>query len=177
MSKKVERLLREERWKQWASASNIFLLEAAGDDEPTKVIRQNPGDTDTTKIVPAPAASNTGRRPVDPQKDVGNAPEGEETGTGAAFSDPKGGLTEPGKAALKANTIWTNHLTQLHSFQLGKQIAAQIGQKLGDQLGFEPAVGEKIADAVMKQVLEHLDEVATSEMEKTFPGVFDRTRS
>ena len=86
------------------------------------------------------------------------------------------GLTAAGKAALKANSIWTSSLTQLSTFQAGKQLSQELGEKLADKTGIDPIIGAKVAEAVMKQILEHVDEVATAEMEESFPDLFRRTR-
>lgn len=171
MTADIKKLVKEEKWRRWHNTNNIHVL---SEQDPTRVIRQKtPGGktpTDPTKVV----RSTSGRRQVKPD-DIppeSSAPESSQS----PFTDPDGGLTDAGKAALKANTVWTNNLTQLLNFQAGKRLSQNLGRKLAKQTKMDAVTGEQIAAEIMKQVLETMDDLATEEMEKTFPGIFTRTR-
>lgn len=170
MEEEIKKIIAEEKWKRWHNAKNLHLL---SEQEPTRAIRKKPPGGKTPTDPTTPMKSVSGRRPVEP-KDV----RGEEEPTRSnVFVSPEGGLTPVGKAALKANSVWTNNTTQLMNFQAGKRLSQQLGRRLAKQINVDAATGERIADAVMKQVLETLDELATQQMEKEFPGIFNRTWS
>jgi len=166
MNNEIKTLLAQEQWKRWHHARNLHLL--VEEEELTKPGRQKTGKTprQTSNSVSAD------RRPIKPE-DLPNG--GEEETRSNVFVDGNG-LSDLGKIAIKANSIWTNNLTQMINFQMGKQLSQQLGRKLAKQIGMDAVTGEKVAEAVMKQVLEHLDEMSTQDMEKAFPGIFDRTR-
>jgi len=166
----LKQLVKEERWKRWHETNNIHLLT---EEEPTRAIRQKTGKTptDPTKVV----KSTSGRRKVKPDDIPPELDPSEEPTTTNPYASDEG-LTEMGKAALKANTVWTNNLTQLLNFQAGQRLSQNLGRKLANQTKMDAVTGEQIAAEVLRQVLETLDDMATQEMEKTFPGIFERTR-
>lgn len=196
MTKEIKKLIAEERWKRWhKEADGVFIL---GEAEGTKIDRPKAKEpTRTTLDAPEPTRldapqddiandptyvppkSDRGRRPVRPS-DV--PPESSASGDENPYVVRNAAgevteLTDVGKAALKANTVWTNNVAQLLNFQAGKRLAAQLGQKLAAQTGLDPVAAEKIAAAVMKQTLEELDELASAEIESAFSGVLEPTRS
>ena len=166
----IRELVLEEKWKRWDSTRNIHLL---SEDEVTNLARlrsQKPvGTSDDTSIV---QDKDKGRRPVD-DRDIDKKSPSSNSSAKELYSDSEG-LTAAGAAALKANNVWSTTLTQLSNFQAGKQLSQKLGEKLADKTGIDPIIGAKIVEAVLKQILEHVDEVATVEMQKTFPGIFEK---
>lgn len=178
MSEDIKTLVVKERWRRWNESSNIHILDEAPQGDRTKVIRQKPNiASDDTYI---PQKSDSGRRPVGPEDERPPPESSADTDTDKYVKrNAKGdatSLTDLGKVALKVNNIWTSHLAQLVTFQAGKQLASQIGQRLAQQTGLDPVAAEKISAAVMKQVLEHLDDVVSADVEKSLSGVLDVSR-
>lgn len=172
MKEEIKKLIAEEKWRRWQNTNNIHILSEANPYDKTLPGVEPRPLKDPTKVV----KSVSGRRPVKPDDAVppeSSAPEP----TGSQFADDEGNLTDAGKAALKTNSLWTNHLTQLLNFQAGKRLAQQVGRRLANQTGIDAGAAEQIAAEVMKQTLETLDELATQDVEKQFPGIFTRTRS
>lgn len=148
-------------------------MKQQADSEKTGVVgRPGPLPDDDTHISKVKEPARRLAKPEDSLERNPNKPER------TPSRDPKSDeLTDTGKAAMKVNTIWTNNLAQLINFQAGKQLASVMGKQVAEQLGVGEDIGQKIADAVMKQTLETLDDLASKETEESFPGLFDATRS
>lgn len=164
MSKELKKLVAEERWRRWKGVDSLYKISESS-DEATRAARPN---SNRTKA----ASAN-----VSFEEPYSEPPESSarEVLKNKYMVDDE--LTELGKNVLKANSIWSENLTYLLNFQAGKRLAQELGRKLASQTGMKPEVAEKISAAIMKQTLEALDELASKDMESSFPGVFDNTRS
>ena len=175
----IKTLVVKERWRRRWVTNN--LLNEAGEHDPTKVLRP-----DRTKVVQHSDLANAdtyvspkkpdGPRLVGPEDERPPPESSAHTDSDKWITRDKDGKptgpTELGKAAIKIDNIWKYHLALLVSYQTGKQLSSQIGQKLAQQTGVDPGAAEKIAAAVMKQVLEHLEEIVTDEIKQAIPDLF-----
>jgi hypothetical protein len=131
-----------------------------------------PDSSDKTSVDRLPADRE--RRPVSDKDD--HSDKTTVDGNPYVTGDKAGSLSDAGKAALAANTIWTGILTQLLNFNTGQQLAIKMGQQLAQQADLDVEDASRIALAVLRGTLEELDELASAEMQSKFPGVLDRTR-
>lgn len=191
MSESIKKLILEEKWRRWHMCENIHVRDDTVEEDITNAARpkakmKQQADSEKTGVVGRPGplpdddthiskVKEPARRLAKPEDSLERNPNKPER---TPSRDPKSDeLTDTGKAAMKVNTIWTNNLAQLINFQAGKQLASVMGKQVAEQLGVGEDIGQKIADAVMKQTLETLDDLASKETEESFPGLFDATRS
>lgn len=183
--KDIKNMIVEEKIKQsyknYKGVSVIHVMnEDINDELPTRVEpdaatrfgKTKEDDNDSTAVISKQADKTT----VDTNVD-GYQPDTVPDRPSNVKTQASVDMESSNKIALKANTVWTNNLTQLMNFQKGQQLAQIMAAKLQDQTGLPANQMLPIVTAVMKATLEQLDDEATAEMESVFPEVFRASRS